>query len=197
MTALTIYGFLRHRLTQVRALPKSVLTVALVAVCSFVVAGQSNRGMPIPTIADSSGRDDQHLSSLEEEMRAKREIEATNKAHRENLNRARNLVSLSESLIRGFKEKNHLDRDAIKKLEKAEKLVKSIRGAAGGSDFDVDIEEHPANLAAALSKLSELAESLKDRVEKTPKRVVSAAIIAEANVLLELIRIVRSMQAKA
>jgi hypothetical protein len=197
MTALTIYGFFRHRLTQVRALSKPLFTVALVAVCSFVISGQSNRGIQIPTLADGNGRGDQRLSSLEEEMRAKREIEATKKGHRENLNRARNLVSLSESLVRGFKEKNHLDRDAIKKLEKAEKLVKSIRGAAGGSDLDVDLEERPADLAAALSKLSELAESLKDRVEKTPKRVVSAAIIDEANVLLELIRVVRSMQAKA
>jgi hypothetical protein len=195
MTALANYTFVGQLLIRLRVLSKPVFTIAMSAVCFLVVVGQGR--LPNPAIADTNSRENQHLSSMEAEMRARREIEAANKAHKENLNRARNLVSLSESLVRGFKEKNLLDRDDIKKLEKAEKLVKSIREAAGGSDLDVDIEERPADLAAALSKLSELAESLKDRVEKTPKRVVSTAVIDEANVLLELIRVVRSMQTKA
>jgi hypothetical protein len=195
MTALTNYTFIGHRLIRLRALSKPVFTIAMIAVCSLVVVGQGR--VPNPAMADTNSGENQHLSSLEVEMRAKREIEAANKAHKENLNRARNLVSLSDSLVRGFKEKNLLDRDDMKKLEKAEKLVKSIREAAGGSDLDVDIEERPADLAAALSRLSELAESLKDRVEKTPKRVVSTAVIDEANVLLELIRVVRAMQTRA
>jgi hypothetical protein len=163
------------------------------AACSLIASGQHR----LPSINDPNPREDQHISSMEAEMRAKREIEATNKAHKENLNRARNLVSLSESLVRAFEDKNQLDREDMKKLEKAEKLVKSIREAAGGSDFDVDLDKPPANLSSALSRLSELSESLKNRVEKTPKRVISTAIIDEANVLLELIRTVRSLQARA
>ncbi len=170
------------------------MAFALMAACGIGVAAQ--RRIPNPAVADDSSRDEQQ-SSFEEEMRAKREIEAADKAHKENLNRVRNLVSLSDSLMKAYKEKSHLDRDDIKKLEKAEKLVKSIRGAAGGSEFEVDMEKPPGDLCAALTKLSELSESLKDRVEKTPKRVVSAAIIDEANVLLELIRIVRSLQTRA
>lgn len=168
--------------------------IGLLAVCAVFANGQRQASDPI---AGASDREEQHLSSMEEEMRAKREIEAANKAHKDNLNRARNLVSLSDSLVRVFEEKKQLDRDELKKLEKAEKLVKGIREAAGGSDQEVALKDPPGDLGAALCKLSKLSESLKSRVEKTPKRVVSAAIIDEANVLLELIRVVRTLQTRA
>ena len=134
---------------------------------------------------------------MEEEMRAKREIQAADKAHKDNVTRARNLAFLGVVVLSEFKEKNTIDRQGIKNLEKAEKLAKSIREAAGGSEDSVELEKPPSDLAAALSKLSEMAESLKKKVENTPKRVVSAAVIDEANVILELIRIVRAMQPKA
>lgn len=172
---------------------KSLFMAALVALCSLSAAGQSR----FPPIRDPNLREDRHAAALEAEMLAKREIEEANKAHKENLNRARNLVSLSESLVKAFQEKHQLDREDIKKLEKAEKLVKNIREAAGGSDVDIDVETRPADLESALCRLSELSESLRKRVEKTPKRVVSTAIIDQANVLLELIRTVRSIQARA
>jgi hypothetical protein len=44
--------------------------------------------------------------------------------------------------------------------------------------------------------LGEFSESLKVKVEKTPKHVVSAAVIDEANVLLEVIRIIRVLSPK-
>ena len=171
---------------------KLLFMAALVALCSLPAAGQRRWPSTDPNL-----REDRHAAALEAEMRAKREIEEANKAHQENVTRARNLVSLSESLVKAFEEKHQLDREDIKKLEKAEKLVKSIREAAGGADLDINVDGRPSDLRAALCKLSELSESLKKRVEKTPKRVVSTAIIDEANVLLELIRTVRSIQARA
>ena len=189
MMAVTTQGSSR----RLDRLYKSLLMAALVALCSLSAASQGR----FPPITDPNLREDHQAASIEAEMRAKREIEETNKAHKENLNRARNLVSLSESLVKAFEEKHQLDREDIKKLEKAEKLVKSIREAAGGSDGDIEVETRPADLRSALCKLSELSESLKKRVEKTPKRVISTAIIDEANVLLELIRTVRSIQPRA
>ena len=179
--------------TRFDRLYKSLFITVLLALCSLPAASQGRW----PPITDPNLREDQQASSIEAEMLAKKEIEETNKAHKENLNRARNLVSLSVSLVKAFEEKQQLDREDIKKLGKAEKLVKSIREAAGGSDADVDVKSRPADLGSALCKLSELSESLKKRVEKTPKRVISTAIIDEANVLLELIRTVRSIQARA
>lgn len=195
MNYLTPYRDYIKRPTGIRSLAAPIFMLAVLVLCTATAAAQ-NRGS-ITGIGDGSTRDDQQLSPVEEEMRAKREIEAAEKAHKENLNRARNLVSLSESLVRSYKTKHSLDREDSKNLEKAEKLVKKIRDAAGGSDPESDPGDYPRDLKAALLRLSELAESLKERVEKTPKRVISAAIIDEANVLLELIRFLRSIQTKA
>ena len=175
-----------------------VLLVALLALCSLPAIAQLRT--PGPGIVDASNKNvgDQQLSPIEEEMRAKRQIQASDKAHKENVNRARHLVSLSESLVRAYKTNNHLNKEDLKNLERAEKLVKKIRDEAGGSDPDTERDERPQikDLRTGLAKLVELADSLKERVEKTPKRVVSAAIIDEANVLLELIRTVRLMQSR-
>ena len=182
------------QLNTLRILIKPVLLIALFGVCTLPAVAQRR----IPTTVDASNGDgeDQKLSPMEDEMRAKREIEAADKAHKENVNRARNLVSLSESLVTAYKANKQLSREDLKKLERVEKLVKKIRDDAGGSDQEADTEEHPKDLPAALARLLELSDSLKQRVEKTPKRVVSAAIIDEANVLLELIRVVRTMQTR-
>lgn len=136
------------------------------------------------------------FTTLEEEMRAKREINSAEKAHKDNLSRARDLAALGVTLSTNYKVKSHLDREDLKKLEKAEKLTKSIRDAFGGSTEEESIERPPANIGEAMTQLAELTESLKEKVEKTPKRVISAAVIDEANVLLELIRIVRRMHPK-
>ena len=177
-----------------RILIKPVLVVALFGVCTLPAVAQRR----IQSTVDASNGDgeDQQLSPMAEEMRVKREIEAADKAHKENVNRARNLVSLSESLVTAYKTNNELSREDLKKLDRVEKLVKKIRDDAGGCEQEADPEAHPKDLPTALAKLLELSDSLKQRVEKTPKRVVSAAIIDEANVLLELIRIVRTMQTR-
>ena len=182
------------QLGTLQFLIKPILVVALFGVCALPSVAQRK----ITSIVDASNGDgeDQKLSPMEEEMRVKRQIEATDKAHKENVNRARTLVSLSESLVTAYKANNQLSRDDLKKLERAEKLVKKIRDDAGGCDQEVDPEESPKDLSTALDRMMELSDSLKERVEKTPKRVVSTAIIDEANVLLELIRMVRTMQAR-
>ncbi len=80
----------------------------------------------------------------------------------------------------------------MKKLEKLEKLTKKIRSEAGASEDEVVLEEKPGDLAAAVESVAKVSSSLSERVLKTPRRVVSTSIIEEANVLLELIRIVRT-----
>jgi len=47
-----------------------------------------------------------------------------------------------------------------------------------------------------MEMLSDLSHSLKEKVEKTPKHVISAVVIDEANVLLELIRIIHTLPTK-
>lgn len=181
------------RLNILQILIKPVLLIALFGVCALPAVAQRRI---LSGVNASNVDDEQQLSPLEEEMRVKRQIEASDKAHKENLNRAQHLVYLSESVAIAYKANNQLGREDLKKLERAEKLVRKIRDDAGGTDQEADPEELPKDLPTALTRLREVADSLKQRVEKTPKRVISAAIIDEANVLLELIRVVRSMQAR-
>lgn len=187
--------------TYLRMITRCIKALAIVSVIAASYSIGSAQLLPptTPSVAADKNSNDvpQTYASMEEEMRAKREIQAAEKAHKENLTRARNLAFLSAVVLSNYKEKNSLDRDGIKNLEKAEKLAKSIRDAAGGCDDKVELEKRPADLSAALSMISEVADSLKTKVEKTPKRVVSTAVIDEANVLLELIRIARAMQPRA
>jgi hypothetical protein len=149
-----------------------------------------------PSDDPKKGDRSEPLTVVEEEMRAKRAIQEADKEYQENLNRARDLSSLGLSIVASFKQKKTLDREDIKKLDKFEKLAKGIRNAAGGSDDKAALEKLPKDLADAMDMLSDLSKSLKEKVEKTPKRVISAAVIDEANVLLELVRIVRTLPAK-
>jgi hypothetical protein len=147
----------------------------------------------LPTDKDKDKIEGDTPAAMEEEMRAKRAIKLADKEYQENVSRARDLSQLGESVNASFKQKTFLGRDEIKKLEKAEKLAKAIRNAAGGSEDDNGIQQPPKDLPCALSMFAEVAESLKKNVEKTPKHVISTTVIDEANVLLELSRIVRSL----
>lgn len=187
-----------------RRLGKPVIVLGFIAVTFTLAPAQQKQAIRIgshqiptqPADDDKKGEREEPLNVVEEEMKAKRAIKEADKEYQENLDRARDLSSLGTSIVASFKQKNTLDRDDIKKLDKVEKLAKGIRNAAGGSDDKVALEKSPKDLAAAMDMLSDLSQSLKEKVEKTPKRVISAAVIDEANVLLELIRVVRTLPAK-
>ncbi|HSS19328.1 MAG TPA: hypothetical protein VLL54_04585 [Pyrinomonadaceae bacterium] len=129
-------------------------------------------------------------------MKAKRAIKYAEKEYQENVDRARDLCSLGTAIVNSFKNRNTLSGEDLKKLEKVEKLAKGIRSAAGGSDDEGVMEKPPKDLTEAMDLLGCLSNSLKEKVEKTPRQVISAAVIDEANVLLELVKIVRTLPAK-
>lgn len=148
-------------------------------------------------ILSAGDKQDEKFEPLSEELRIKRQITLAQKEHKENLGRAQQLSALGAEIGTTFKQKNHLDRVDLKKLDKLEKLTKSIRSAAGGSDDECKMEEIPTDLPGIISKMTEKTAALKEEVEKTPRRVVSAAVIDQANVLLELIRRVRGLSARS
>jgi hypothetical protein len=53
------------------------------------------------------------------------------------------------------------------------------------------VKDIPGVLEAAVKQVAELADDLRKLVEKTPRHVVSASVISEANKLLGLIQHVR------
>jgi hypothetical protein len=176
----------------------SVLTVALLFAAVATVAAQQNQKLDRPIQTEPSKDDDsgRPFNQIEEEMRAKREISYAEKQYKDNVERARDLSSLGLSIVDSYKTRKVLSEEDLRKLEKVEKLAKGIRNAAGGSEDDATMDSPPKDLAAAMEMLGCLSSSLKDKVEKTPRHVISAAVIDEANVLLELIRIVRAMPSK-
>lgn len=131
------------------------------------------------------------LTTYEEEMRAKRLIKIAEKEHQQTISRAREISQLAQELQDSFKKRNRLDSEDTKRLDRIEKLTKKIRGEAGGGDDEVPIEHRPTDLASTLSRMGEVTEGLSKSVQSTPRQVVSAAVIGNANVLLELIRMTR------
>ena len=176
----------------------AILGLVITFLTSVAAQPNTQNQKPISLDPDKSAGDEasRPFAVIEEEMRAKRAIKFAEKEYQENLDRARDLSLLGASIVTSFKQKNGLDREDVRKLEKVEKLAKGIRRAAGGSEDDVEMDKPPRDLASAVDMLGELSKSLKEKVEKTPKHVISAAVIDEANVLLELVRIVRTLPPK-
>ena len=176
--------------------------VALAALMSFVAVSSAQAPRPTPDpnpshLRISRSEEPDPMTSIEEEMQAKRAIKYAEKEYRENVERAHELADLGSQLSESFKRNKSLAREDLKKLDRLEKLTKAIRNAAGGSDSEEESKKVPADFAATLKKMFEVVESLADRVEKTPRHVISASVIDKANVLLELIRMARELSPKA
>ena len=172
----------------------ALIFVALSASISFTQSPPpSQRPQPTPPrIEGAKNPDDAPLTTFEEELRAKREIKLAEKDHEENLSRAREIGDIGKQLKDSVKDKALLDRNCLKKIDRLEKLTKKVRGEAGGEDQEVTIPNQPKDLTSAVTQIADAAESLSKDVQKTPRRVVSASVIANANVLLELIRVART-----
>ncbi len=141
----------------------------------------------------SSGDDDSKPLGLPEaEMRARNEIKYYEKLHQENVDRAREAAELSEKIRAAYDINKSVGQAERKNLERIEKLVRRIRSAAGGSNGDANDNDSPRDLPAALSRLTEASGALKTGVEKTPRMVVSAAVIERSNELLQLLRYLRT-----
>jgi hypothetical protein len=147
---------------------------------------------PLPRPVDGTFKngDEAPMTTFEEEIRAKREIKIAEKEHQENLNRAKEISDIGKQL-KNFKDNSPLDRDCVKKIERLEKLTKKVRSEAGGDDEEITISPRPTDLPSAIKQISEASETLSKDVQNTPRRVVSASVINNANVLLELIRLAR------
>lgn len=176
-----------------------IAAVAVLLAAVTAASAQAARPTPEPSLRRISRPDEppDPMASMEEEMRAKRAIKYAEKEYRENIDRAHELADLGSQLAESFKKNQQFDRADWKKFDRLEKLAKAIRNAAGGSNREIDSDKHSVSLTANVEELLAVVGSLAERVEKTPRHVVSAAVIDEANVLLELIRLVRELSPKA
>ncbi|HJY27446.1 MAG TPA: hypothetical protein VJ306_05375 [Pyrinomonadaceae bacterium] len=176
-----------------------VVLIFAILFCSGVAVAQmtpSPPPTPTPPLdrvdGNSKNQDNSPLTTFEEELRAKRAIKIAEKEHEDNLKRAREIAQIGKELNDSLKDKSILDRDSLKKVERLEKLTKKVRGEAGGEDEEVEIPKRPADLPATVAQIAEASDSLSKNVIDTPRQVVSASVIGKANVLLELIKMVRN-----
>ena len=177
------------------------LLVCVVALSCGLSTAQtiSNRPLPPPPppatdmSADRGSPTDQRspLTTFEEEIRAKRLIRLAEKEHKENLDRAQEISQLGHDLKIVLKHRASLEREDTKKLDRLEKLTKKIRGEAGGEESEVEILDAPSDIPSAAERIADVADLLSKDVQKTPRQVVSAAVIDRANVLLKLVKILR------
>src|SRR5260370_30592502 len=126
-------------------------------------------------------------------MRGKWARREEKKKYDETLARAREASQIASQLCESYAARKAFNSGDGKRLERLEKLTKRIRSEAGGSEneSDADIKEIPAGMESAVKRVSEMADDLQKMVEKTPRQVVSAAVIEQANKLIGLIQHLR------
>jgi DNA anti-recombination protein RmuC len=135
----------------------------------------------------------EQAAPVTEEMLKDAEIRRQELTRKENLQRARETAQLGAELRDAFERQKSLGAAEMKKVGRIEKLARAIRNEAGGDNDDEGLKDPPARLETALSRLSEMCEELRKKVEKTPRHVVSAAVITSANQLIELAKYIRTL----
>jgi glucose/arabinose dehydrogenase len=165
------------------------------ALCGHATAQQSTKPPQSAPPSLPSSRDplDGEQSSVTEEMLKDAEIRRLEMTHKENLQRAREAAQLGAELREVFERQKTLGAAEMKKIGRIEKLARAIRNEAGGDDVNDGLKDPPARMEAALSRLSEMCDELRKKVEKTPRHVVSAAVITSANQLIALAKLIRTL----
>jgi hypothetical protein len=181
-----------------RVVLKSIL-IATVFLCgTLVVRAQSSRPAPSPPPSVSSQHDrpdnrPDFGADPGEDLRVRLAIKTEQRQYDENLARAREASELGSQLLEGYEANKIVDADEEKKLDRLEKLVKKIRNDAGGQNNEDEPHDQPGTLETAIKRVADLATELRKDVEKTPRHVVSAAVINRANDLLGLIQRLRKL----
>ena len=185
----------RHYKTH---LPGLACTIAFAAV--LLLAGSAplySQTRPAPPPPDDKvfrDKDDlgSDIGSHESEMRARLALTRDKKLYDENLARARDTAEIASQLLESYRAKKSFSSEDQKKLERIEKLTRRIRNEAGGTETEVEIEASPV-IETAMKSVADMAEELRKEVEKTPRHVISTAVIDQANKLIGLIQHVRDL----
>ena len=183
-------------------LRQSLWAAAFIFALASVSFGQSaSQEKPPPNPGESPinpGKKDSdtRFGSPENEMRSKLIIKEEKKRYEENLGRAREVSELATQLSNSYESKKLFNPEDNKRLERLEKLTKRIRNEAGGSDSTsgADLKDICGTMVETVKHLAEMSEDLRKMVEKTPRQVISAAVIDQANRVLGVTQHLRSIR---
>src|SRR5690349_20551559 len=175
------------------------IVIGMLLVSAVVLArAQSSPRSPIapppsspPTFTKDDHDNDVDFGSRETDARARLILKAEEKAYEEHVARAKEANELAGELKTSYAASNTFNAADEKKLERLEKLTRRIRNDVGGSEMDADPKNLPNTVGDAINALADMAKELYEEVEKTPRRVVSAPLIEQANKLLAVIQFVR------
>jgi len=178
------------------------LLVLMTLASVFSVQAQTQTSKPNfpppsdPVIKDKdskdNSKDDTRFGSPEAEMRSKLEIKEEKKKYDEHVARAKEVSQLASQISTSYDTHKTLSSDDEKKFERLMKLTKRIRNDAGGGDNNDDLDKDiPAGMDETLKRVSDMADELEKLVEGTPRNVISAAVIDQANKLLGVLQHVR------
>ncbi|MGZ5435632.1 MAG: hypothetical protein ACXWID_09815 [Pyrinomonadaceae bacterium] len=172
------------------------LACALVLFTAMWLSVQAQPGptrpIPQPSPNPMDGRRDGiDFGNRETDTRTRMILKKEKKEYEEHVERAQEARDLAAELQKTYEIAHSFNAADYKKLERLEKLTRRVRNEAGGSQTDADPKELPGTHDEAVSLLADMAKELCDEVENTPRRVVSASIINQANKLIALIQFVR------
>jgi hypothetical protein len=182
---------LKDKIQFTRYLRNLSCAVVLCIPGALPVSAQS-AGVPPPIEPPNAKSEKPEFGSHEGEMRARLILKEEKKRYDEHLERAREASKLAAQLSETYKAKQAFDSEDGKKLERLEKLTRRIRNEAGGSEAEPDVKNIPLDMVSAVNRVSEMAEDLRKLVEKTPRHVISTAVIDQANTLIGIIQYVRN-----
>jgi hypothetical protein len=170
-----------------------LLGLALLALTSSAYSQKPPLTPPSDPTKDGS-KDDPRFGSPEAEIRSKLALKDEKKKYDEHVARAKEVSEIALQLSQSYEARRAFNADDQKKLERLEKLTKRIRNDSGGADVvsDADVKDIPTEMPDTIKKLASMADELHKLVENTPRNVISAAVIDQANKLVGLIQHVRS-----
>ena len=189
----------RHQNRRVVRVGLLLITLLILSANVYSQSGQTPTSAPsdptiIKDVTKDTSKDDPRFGSPEAEMRSKLEIKEEKKKYDEHVARAKEVTQLATQISQSYVTHNALSSDDGKRLERLEKLTKRIRNDAGGENNQNDeVGDVPSDLEARIKKVTSMAEELQKLVENTPRNVVSAAVIDQANKLLCIIQYVRGI----
>ena len=172
----------------------SILAAAFILAIASCAFSQGSTPPSSDPVLPPKKSEDPRFGSPENEMRAKMILKEEKKRYEENLDRAREVSELATQLSESFTKNQSFNSEDGKKLERLEKLTKRIRNEAGGSDSepDPDLKDICATTRNTVKHLAEMAEELHKMVDKTPRNVISAAVIDQANRVIGVTQHLRS-----
>jgi hypothetical protein len=140
------------------------------------------------------GEKDELPSSVKETL-FKMQVDEAKKEHQELLDRAQELVAITDELEKSVEINGNIASTDIGKLAAAEKLAKKIRGGLGGGDDDEESdvnEQKPKDRADGIKLLRREAGDLMEELKKSSRFTISVVAIQSSNAVLRVVRFLRT-----